>query len=446
MAAVAEPVADEGSHEGSLQRLIGVRALALTAMNTTVGAGIFGLPALIAADMGSSAPIGYVVTALLFFCVVLCFAEAGSRVSTAGGLYAYSNAAFGPFTGSFVGTLLWFGNGALSNAAVAVLMVNGLSLAFPALGEPFGRNLTLIVVYTSLAAINVRGLKLGLRVTEGITVIKLLPLILLAVVGLVTLKWSAIPLPALPDTGQLGRGVVLLTFTFMGIETALSPSAEIRDPTRVVPRGLALALLGITLLYFSLQLVAQGALGAGLATATDAPLAATAAIVLGGWGKLLMLAAGVVCMAGVLPGDMLCTPRVLYAMGRDGLLPSWLGRVDPRFNTPAAAIITYCVVCAVLAVSGTFKALAILAAASTLVMYLATAIAVLVLRRRSVTVGKPPFVIPGGPVVPLIAAVTIVAVLSTLAWRELAAIGVMLAVSSVPFAWRAGRARRDVRT
>ena len=446
MSAIAEPVAQEGSHEGSLQRLIGVRALALTAMNTTVGAGIFGLPALIAADMGSSAPIGYVVTALLFFCVVLCFAEAGSRVSTAGGLYAYSNAAFGPFTGSFVGTLLWFGNGALSNAAVAVLMVNGLSLAFPALGEPFGRNLTLIVVYTSLAAINVRGLKLGLRVTEGITVIKLLPLILLAVVGLVTLKWSAIPLPALPDTAQLGRGVVLLTFTFMGIETALSPSAEIRDPTRVVPRGLALALLGITLLYFSLQLVAQGALGAGLATATDAPLAATAAIVLGGWGKLLMLAAGVVCMAGVLPGDMLCTPRVLYAMGRDGLLPSWLGRVDPRFNTPAAAIITYCVVCAVLAVSGTFRALAILAAASTLVMYLATAIAVLVLRRRSVTVGKPPFVIPGGPVVPLIAAVTIVAVLSTLAWRELAAIGVMLAVSSVPFVWRAGRARRDVRT
>jgi hypothetical protein len=65
LAAVAEPVADEGSHEGSLQRLIGVRALALTAMNTTVGAGIFGLPALIAADMGSSAPIGYVVTALL---------------------------------------------------------------------------------------------------------------------------------------------------------------------------------------------------------------------------------------------------------------------------------------------------------------------------------------------------------------------------------------------
>ena len=102
-----------------------------------------------------------------------------------------------------------------------------------------------------------------------------------------------------------------------------------------------------------------------------------------------------------------------------------------------SAIITYCVVCAVLALSGTFKALAVLSAASTLVMYLVTAIAVLVLRRRSVTVGKPPFVIPGGPVVPLIAAVAIVAVLSTLAWRELAAIGVMLAASSVLFVWKA---------
>jgi len=93
-------------------------------------------------------------------------------------------------------------------------------------------------------------------------------------------------------------------------------------------------------------------------------------------------------------------------------------------------------VCAVLALSGTFKALAILAAAGTLVMYLITALAVLVLRRRGVTVGKPPFVIPGGPVVPVVAVLAILAVLSTLAWRELAAIGVMLAVSAVPFVWR----------
>ncbi len=445
MSPTGDAAAGTDQHQGSLQRLIGVRALALTAMNTTVGAGIFGLPAVVAAEMGSSAPIGFIVTALLFFCIVLCFAEAGTRVSSAGGLYAYSGAAFGPFVGSFVGTLLWFGNGALSNAAVAVLMVNGLSLAFPALAEPLGRSITLIIVYASLAAINVRGLKLGLRVTEGITVIKLLPLLLLAGVGLATLNWSQIPMPRLPGTGELGRGVVLLTFAFMGVETSLSPSAEIRNPTRVVPRGLALAMIGITLLYLSLQLVANGALGDGLATATEAPLASTAGVVLGGWGRILILAAGVVCMAGVLPGDMLATPRVLYAMGRDGLLPARLGIVHPRFNTPAAAIVTYCVVCAILALSGTFKVLAVLAAASTLVMYLLTAMAVPVLRRRAVTVGQPPFVIPGGTLIPAIAAVAILAVLSTLAWRELAAIGVMLAASSVLFAVRYLRRRGGVR-
>jgi amino acid transporter len=405
-------------------------------MNTTVGAGIFGLPAAVAAEMGTSAPIGYVVTALLFFAIVLCFAEAGSRVSSAGGLYAYSSAAFGPFAGSFVGTLLWFANGALSNAAVAVLMVSGLSLAFPALGQPFGRSVTLIVVYAGLAAINIRGLKLGLRVTESITVIKLLPLLLLAVVGLFRLDWAAIPLPTVPEGGQLGRGVALLTFAFMGIETSLSPSAEIRDPARVVPRGLAIAVLSVTGLYLTLQLVAQGALGDGLGAATEAPLASTAGIVLGGWGSVLMLAAGVICMAGLLPGDMLATPRVLYAMGRDGLLPAPLGVIHPRFRTPAAAIATYCIVCALLALSGTFKALAILAAAGTLVMYLVTALAVLVLRRKGVNTGQPPFRIPGGPLVPLIAVATIVAVLSTLKWRELAAIGVMLALAALPFGWR----------
>ncbi len=228
----------------------------------------------------------------------------------------------------------------------------------------------------------------------------------------------------------------------MGIETALSPSAEIRDPRRVVPRGLALGIAGITLLYLSLQLVAQSALGAGLATATEAPLASAATVVLGSWGRVLILGAGVVCMAGVLPGDLLATPRVLYAMGEDGLLPAALGQVHPRFHTPAAAIATYAFVCAVLALSGTFRSLAILAAAGTLVMYLMTVLSVLALRRSGATTGEAPFIVPGGPIVPIVAAIAIVLVLSTLAWKELAAIGVMLAVAAVPFALEgAGRGK-----
>ena len=128
-------------------------------------------------------------------------------------------------------------------------------------------SVTLILVYISLAAINIRGLKLGLRVTEGITVIKLLPLILLAGGRPHDARAGArFRCHSCRMVGSSGRGVVLLTFTFMGIETSLSPSAEIRDPSRVVPRGLAIAMLGITLLYLSLQLVAQTALGDGLAS------------------------------------------------------------------------------------------------------------------------------------------------------------------------------------
>ena len=357
---------------------------------------------------------------------------AGSRA--AGGLYAYSNAAFGPFVGSFVGTLLWFANGALSNAAVAVLMVNGLSLAFPALGQPLGRNITLIVVYTCLAAINVRGLKLGLRVTEGITVLKLLPLILLAVVGLVTLHWSQIPVPHAARHGAARSR-----------RSSCSPSRSWvsrrrcrRAPRSATRRGWCRAGLALALLGDHAAVLLAAARGAGCARRWSCDSHRCAARRDGRRGPW-RLGSGADARGrgrvhgGRAPGRHALHARVLYAMGRDGLLPAGLGVVHPRFNTPAAAIITYCVVCAVLALSGTFKALAILAAAGTLVMYLVTAIAALVLRRREVNIGKPPFIIPGGPVVPVIAAVAIVAVLSTLAWRELAAIGVMLAASSVPF-------------
>lgn len=433
--AIAAPTSPTEEHP-RLERLIGARAIALNAINTTVGAGIFGLPAVAAAELGHAAPVAYVVTALLFAMVALCFAEAGSRVSSAGGLYAYSSAAFGPLAGSFVGTLLWLANGAVSNAAVAVLLVDNVAAFVPGLASPAIRTVVIVSIYVVIAVVNVRGVREGVRLSEAMTVIKLLPLVLLAAVGVATIGRFGFPLPAWPTVGQLGRGVVLLTFTFMGMETALSPSGEIRDPARSVPRGILGCTAAVAALYLTLQLVAEAALGPALPTSTAAPLAATASIVLGGWGKVLLLGAGIACMAGVLPGDLLGTPRVLFAMANDGLLPGWLGRIHPRRNTPATAIITYAVVACGFALSGTFKSLALVSASGTLVMYLVTCLAVPVLRRKGVAGAGAPFRIRGGPLVPLLAAGTITFVLTTLRRAELLAVGSILVVSLLPFVVR----------
>jgi hypothetical protein len=112
--------------------------------------------------------------------------------------------------------------------------------------------------------------------------------------------------------------VLLLIFAFVGIEVALVPSGEVRDPRRTVPRAIYLALGVTTVVYLAVQAVAQGVLGAEMAQHAEAPLAAAAGRFLGEGGRLLVLAGGAVSMFGYLSGDMLSSPRSLYAFGRDG--------------------------------------------------------------------------------------------------------------------------------
>src|SRR4051812_30846422 len=93
-----------------LARVIGVGVLAFSSFNNIVGSGIFGLPALVAALLGPAAILSYLVCAVLIGLVGLCFAEVGSRVASAGGLYGYARVAFGPVVGGIAGTLLWCAN------------------------------------------------------------------------------------------------------------------------------------------------------------------------------------------------------------------------------------------------------------------------------------------------------------------------------------------------
>jgi amino acid transporter len=129
----------ESRSDEGLVRAIGVRTLAANGINLTVGSGIFVLPAAAAAALGPAAIFAYLVCAGAMLLVLLCFAEAGSRVARSGGAYAYVETAFGPFAGFLVTTLLWFGYGVLSDAAIATALSGTLAAAFPALASPAPR-------------------------------------------------------------------------------------------------------------------------------------------------------------------------------------------------------------------------------------------------------------------------------------------------------------------
>ena len=431
--------------EEGLVRAVGVRGLTAGMVNYMIGAGIFVLPAVVAVRVGAAAPVIYIICAVAMAMIVLCFADAGSRVSLSGGTYAYAEVAFGPYVGFIVATSLWFGSTVLASAAVANVFMDTLSEIAPVMGQPVIRGVVLVLVYALFAFINIRGVKVGSRAVQTVTLAKLTPLLILVAFGLFALNARNLAWPGMPAGSEVARTTVMLLFAFLGIESALTPSGEVRDPARTVPRAIFSALVLVTLLYMAIQVVAQGILGPALAT-ESAPLTAAARRIAVPFGVLIGIGA-VISTFGHQSGMMLATPRVLFAFGRDGVLPSAFARVHPRFRTPHVAIITQALVCALLAITSSFAGLAVLATVSTLALYLVCCIAAWILRRRDVRAENGiPFRIPGGALVPVLAVAVIVWLLSSATAREFLVVGAVLAAAAVLYVVSgAHRARRGAR-
>ncbi len=388
---------DEG-----LVRAIGTGALGLSVVNMVVGAGIFVLPGLVAAELGSAAIIAYLICSVTVALIFLCFAEVGSRVSRSGGAYAYVEEAFGPFVGFIASILFWFGFCALADAAITVIMVDSIAIVFPILGEPIPRAVFIITLLTFLTVVNVHGVKAGMRLYIFNTLAKLVPLLLLLGVGLFVISVENLAIPELPSASNIGAGTILLFYAFNGAECALNASGEIKNPAKTVPLGLLFGLGGILLLYVGLQIVAQGVLGTELANNTDAPLVVVATAVLGGWGGKMLIAGVVISIYSTLSGDILGVPRIVFASSLDNNLPSFLGKVHHKYKTPHAAIIFYAIVIGVFALSGTFKYMAVVASGSILLIDLGVSLAVLRLRKRDGLPKNGEFRLPLGPVIPIL--------------------------------------------
>jgi APA family basic amino acid/polyamine antiporter len=194
-----------------------------------------------------------------------------------------------------------------------------------------------------------------------------------------------------------------LMFAFVGIEVALIPSGEVKNPTRTVPRSIYLALVITTILYILIQLVAQGTLGSDLANHPNAPLAEAAAKFLGNFGRTVLLAGATFSAFGFVTSDILSSPRMLFALGRDGTLPAWFAHVHPRYRSPDRAIIIYAAIALALSVSGTFEKLAVLSNVAVLLMYLLCCAACWFLVQRDVRADGPPFNFSGMKIVPVLA-------------------------------------------
>jgi APA family basic amino acid/polyamine antiporter len=403
--------------DAQLDRAIGVPGLAANIINTTIGASIFALPALIAQSLGAAAPLAFVTCGVAMTLFVTCFALAGSRVALTGGLYAYAEVAFGRYVG-FITGLFFCTTALLSVAAVVNFFVGTVVALVPFLSGSVARVVLMFLVYLVMAGLNIRGVRTGAGAVGLVTIAKLVPLFVFVLAGVFFVDPAAFEWPGWPPAKTLGDSVLLLLFAFFGIEVALIPSGEVKNPARTVPRAIYGALALTTALYILIQLVAQGTLGANLALHRDTPLAEAANVFLGKPGRLLLLAGATVSGFGFIASDILSSPRILFAFGRDGILPRVLAHVHPKFRSPDVAILVYTIAALILSLTSSFAELAIMANVAALLLYIICCAAAWELMRRDVRTEAAPFTFPGASIIPIVSIVAIVWILSHAKWEE----------------------------
>lgn len=258
---------DEG-----LKRTIDVWGLSANMVNIIVGAGIFVLPATVAAGLGSASVVAYLFCGILIALVMLCFAEAGSEVTDSGGPYTYIESAFGPYFG-FLTAILFLVSTLSADAAVANALADILSGWFPLLQEQSRRIMFFFIIFGGLAFINIRGVRQGLGLVIITTIAKLTPLLVIIIIGWKDVSMTNLHWETIPDVNSIGQMSLILFFAFMGAESGLSVGGEIKNPQKTVPRAIFLAIAGVLVLYMLLQTVSQGILGDSLASFQENPLA-----------------------------------------------------------------------------------------------------------------------------------------------------------------------------
>lgn len=376
-----------------MRREIGRGDLVALVINVVIGAGILGLPAVTYRALGPYSVLAWIACATIVGLAAACFAEVGSRYSATGGAYLYACKAFGPATGFMVGWLAWasrlFSFATILN--LAITYAGGLS---PAFSSDWSRLCGIVLISALLTAIAIAGVRRSALINNALTVIKVLLLGGFVLIGLPAIDTARFAVERTPELADWQSAIMLMTFAFIGIESSVNVSGEMRDPRRDVPFALGAGLAVIALLYISIQVVCIGTV-ADLG-ASQRPVVDAATQIIGPLGAKLLAAGALIMMFGTLFAILLTGSRLPFALAEQKQLPAVFGKCHPRFDTPHVGIIITGVLSAVLAIYSSFLGALVVTALTRLVGYLTTCAALVKLRRDDPADAPPGFVLAAG--------------------------------------------------
>ena len=381
--------------KGHLLRILGVGFGIAVIIGGTIGSGILRTPGEVAGRLHSPSLIltVWLLGGLYAFLGTVSVVELGTMLPVAGGWYIYSRRSMGPYAGFVVGCSDWM----MQTVAVSYLAVAFGEFATQLLPQLAGHvKLTGLALLAVLMLLNWIGLRSGSRTQEISSFLKALALVifiaacfLLKPAGTVL---DATPHAALTRAGSLLAALVLalqaVIVTYDGWYQAIYFTEEDKDPTKSLPRSSLAAVFACIAIFLLVNLALVYVLPMARLSASQMPLADAAAVVLGARGREFILLVSLLTVVSTINAIVLTTPRILFAIGRDGLMPAWLTSVN-RGGTPAAALFTGTVVSAILVISGTFDTLIGIASILFVMVYLSGFISIVVLRRREPQLSRP---------------------------------------------------------
>ncbi|MDA0703309.1 MAG: amino acid permease [Proteobacteria bacterium] len=376
MATVGSP------QEPKLKRSLSLTMLVFYGLGVTVGAGIYVLIGRVAGVAGLYTPASFLVAAVLAGLSAFAFAEMSSRFPRSAGEAVYVHQGFGSqifatIVGLFVVLSGLVSSAALSNGFVGYLQTMASVPDWIALP----------IVVLALGALAAWGIAESVIVAAVVTVIEVGALVVLLGLGFDHLAAAPAriadfvpPLEAVPLVAVLSGGV-LAFYAFLGFEDMVNVVEEVENAPRTMPAAILLTLVITTVLYLAVAILAVSALPLDTLAATDAPLALLFQSLTGGSSAPI----AAIAMAAVINGaliQIIMASRVLYGLADQAWIPSWLGRVHPRTQTPLNATVTVAVLILIFALALPLGVLARITSLVVLAIFAAVNLALLAVKHR----------------------------------------------------------------
>ncbi|XRJ97794.1 amino acid permease [Latilactobacillus sakei] len=419
--------------DGHLERSLSSIDLIALGVGAVIGTGIFILPGTVAATKsGPGIIFSFLLAAVVCSLAAMCYAEFASVLPVAGSAYSYSNIVYGEFVGWLIGWALVL-EYVLAVAAVAVgwsayfvSVLSGFGLTLPkvvtgSFSPTKGTyiNLIAIVIVCLIAWIIDQGMKTSVRLNNIIVAIKLLIIVAFLLVGFFYIKpknW--IPFAPFGIKGVF-RGAAVVFFAYLGFDCVSSSAAEVKNPKRNMPIGIIGTLVICTMFYILVSAVLTGMVPYSRLNVDDAVSFALQIVHQNFLAGIVSIGA-LAGMFSMMVTMIYSSSRLLYSIGRDGLLPSFLGRIDHK-HTPRNAIFTVVLVISLLAGFVPLTQLANLVNIGTLIAFAVVSIGIIPLRRNPKLNQIQGFRVPFYPALPILSGVLCIFMIAQLSKETLLA-------------------------